>query len=143
MNRDMRKSAIHFALVEVDFRAIVFLAQKTNNAEIVSIIASGICVDDLDVEACNKNAFAIAVDDGYASVTAHKHVKDPELQANLLMLQEMKPEELSIIVSEATDANNCLWEIIIMYYEDIVTVCYDKSIRKKDAVKRFRECFRK
>ncbi|MBR3645290.1 MAG: hypothetical protein IKN54_02635 [Lachnospiraceae bacterium] len=45
------------------------------------------------------------------------------------------PEDLVVnhfnTVFADNDANNYRWKIAIIYYEDVVNVCYDRSIGKK------------
>ena len=141
MDKNNNKRAIHFAFDDIDFPTIICIAQKTDNAEIVGIQASGICLEDLDIEKCNDYSLLITSDEDNASIATKKHIHDTMLLPALIMLHKMQPEELSITVLESADTDDYYWEITIMYYEDVATVCYDKTIFKKNAVQTFQRCF--
>ena len=58
-------------------------------------------------------------------------------------LHEMGPSELSIGVYRTADAEDCYLDIYVSYFEDKVTVFYDKHFFSKKQIKEaFKDCFK-
>lgn len=141
-NNNSKKNAIHFAFSAVDFAKITDLARKADQTAIVKIAASTIELNDVNIGKCNELFFTTTQDGNFVDVDVQKKVSDNTLLSALFTLHEMDPEALYIIVSSSADVSDYYWEIMIFYDENVATVCYDCSIRKRDAIKLFGDCFK-
>lgn len=137
-----RKNGISFAFHAINFANIAELAKKTNQNAVVHIIAQMVSLETLEKEPCIKFLLSEKeVDTNFVSLETQKQADDELLLSTMIFLQEMKPESLSIAVSENANTINFCWEIVVMYYEGVADVFYDCTHKKKDALRYFDSCF--
>ncbi len=141
-NSVSKKAVIHFAFSTINFEGIIGLIWKTYQSGFVDITAKTVNVDDLDCKKCNELSLNISEDNVFFDIETKKQSCDSSLFILLSSLQKMKPEELIITVSDNITMDNYYWKIIIMFYENIATVCYDRSFSKKEINQTLGMCFK-
>ncbi len=58
------------------------------------------------------------------------------------VIHNMELEEMIITVYSDADFSDCQCKIVIMYYENVATICYDKiSLSKKEVKQLCSKCF--
>ena len=134
---------ISLGFAEIDYEHIACLIEKTDKARIVSIVA--VTVDPERLAILQDNESLSIEQDGHGyfyNVEAHKKSSDADLLQTLSLLSGLEPEELIITVSEESGSDSCFWHMVIIYYENVVDIYYDSSMKKRDAIKFFEPCFK-
>ena len=135
---------ISLGFAEIDYERIACLIRETDKAGTVSFAAVTVEPEALALLENHDSSILIEQDaHGYFyDVTAHKKSSDTNLFQTLLLLSELKPEELEITVSEESENNGYYWYMTIIYHENVVDIYYDSSMKKREAIKFFEPCFK-
>ena len=142
MKYNKSKKAVHFGFSEIDFEKIINLIKGEDCAALLNIAAKNIEPEDADIRKCSEHFLTVLQKGDFLDVEVQKQIGDDTLLPILLSLHEMNPEELCITVVSGADINDIYWDIIVLYDENVATICYDSSVHKKDVVKLFADCFK-
>ena len=136
------KKAVHFGFSEVNFEKIISRLKTQNQSAVLSIAANMIELEEVNLQKCSELFLSLVQKGDFVNIEVQKQINDEKLLTILQVIQEMNPEELCITVSSGTETEHIYWDIIVLYYEDVVTICYDRSVRKRDVVNLFSDCFK-
>ena len=141
LNDRKKKNFIHFAFSAINFERILDVTKRNNRISTAKICARNVGTDDLNFDKCYKLFLTVVLDGNFADVSVQKQISDNTLLMTLAVLQEMEPEELSIALYDDPETTECDMEIMILYDENVATVFYDSSIRKREIIHTFANCF--
>lgn len=136
-----KNKEIHFAFSTVNYKALVGLVRQIDSSGNIRIVATNITWDENYTNLSKTLEFRLERDNDLVSLAFDKSIRDEALLNIMETIHNMKPEEVIITLNPCTGFSDYRCKIVIMYYEDVATICVNESLSEKEVKQLGSKCF--